>query len=296
MSKNEVAVATQQNQVAINWEDSKVVDVIKSTVAAGTTNEEFSMFAEFCKGTGLNPFKKEIWCIVTGKGQYRKVQMMTGINGFYAIANSHPQFDGVENDYGPMKEIELRTPEKKKIKVPEWIECKVYRKDRSRPQMFRAVWEEFHQDLVTRNGYLSIWAQKPSLMLEKCAESMALRKAFPQELNGMYTSEEMPSNFSSEKAEVIKPKQEPFIPDEIYWSHELQNENSEWETYRLSDIFHQMPKWFEENALPNIDKFNESDSLALKHVIALIRDGNVPPACSEQEVFTDADIEEVSPE
>jgi hypothetical protein len=47
-----------------------------------------------------------------------------------------------------------------------------------------------------------IWKSMPSVMLAKCAKSLAIREAFIQELGGLYTAEEMPSNFAPPK-EVI---------------------------------------------------------------------------------------------
>lgn len=91
-----------QNQ-SIDYSNAKMLETIKNTVAVGATDAELEMFIALCRSTGLNPFKKEIWFIKV-KGYQRKngswaddrVQVMTGINGFFQIANRHPQFDGME--------------------------------------------------------------------------------------------------------------------------------------------------------------------------------------------------------
>lgn len=149
------------------------LDLLKKTIAKNATGEELAMFVQFCRATGLNPFKREIWFIKTAQG----VQIMTGINGFYSIANTHPMYDGTE--------VETFFDDKGK---PTHSIAKVWRKDRRFPSVGIARWNEFGK---THGN----WRNMPILMLEKCSESLALRKAFPQELNGMYTVEEMPERY-----------------------------------------------------------------------------------------------------
>lgn len=185
----------------INYEDRRVIETLKATVASGTTDHEMQMFTEQCKATGLNPFKKEIWCIVAGSGDWRKVQMMTGLHGYLQIANKNPNFDGMEYSYGPTLKVKAGSQE---IEVYEWVECRVYRKDRTRPQSYRADWSESHQDLVSKNGKLMQWALRPKYMLQKVAECHALKRAFAQELSGFYTEEEMPSEFSVVETEKVE--------------------------------------------------------------------------------------------
>lgn len=164
---------TIRPDTSINYDDAKIVHTLKATVAQGLTDEEFLLFAQHCKGTGLNPFKKEVWAIKAGN----RLQIMTGLNGFLAIANSHPLFDGME--------VEVDDDAK-----PTKATCRVYRKDRKYPAVGVAIMAEYRKDTP-------IWKQMPRVMLTKCAKSIALREAFPQELNGIYTDDEMPPQYAA---------------------------------------------------------------------------------------------------
>lgn len=182
---------------SLDYGNKDILNTLRNTMALGATDDEFKMFVLFCQSTGLNPLKKEIWFIKT-KGYTKKdgtsvdgrVQMMTGINGYLAIANNHPMFDGMECEI----KKELNQP------FPEYAIAKVWRKDRKYPSTAQAFWKEYCQPGI--NGRQSIWDQKPSIMIAKVAKSIALREAFPQEMGGLYTEEEMPKEFSADSSHI----------------------------------------------------------------------------------------------
>jgi phage recombination protein Bet len=161
------------NGFALDFTQREVLNTIKATVAKDLTDAELALFIEHCKGTRLNPYKKEVWAIKAGG----RLQVMTGIAGFLAIANNHPMFDGME--------VEVDNDEK-----PTKATCRVYRKDRKFPAVGVALLKEYGKDTP-------IWRQMPRVMLTKVAKSIAIREAFPMELNGIYTEEEMPTNFAA---------------------------------------------------------------------------------------------------
>ena len=164
------------NELAIS---EQKLTTLRNTIAPGLSDAEFGLFAEIVKSTGLNPFTKEIWAIKAGG----RLQLMTGINGFLRIANSHPQYDGME--------VEHEWDEKGLVACT----VKVHRKDRKFPSVATAYMAEYSKPTP-------IWKSMPSVMLAKCAKSLAIREAFIQELGGLYTAEEMPANFAPPKETI----------------------------------------------------------------------------------------------
>lgn len=167
----------------VNYDDSKTLAIIKESVAKDATPAEFNYFLAYCKHTGLNPLKHEIWFIKTNRG----VQVMTGINGYMAIANSNPQFDGIETEFAKDSQGKLES-----------CTCRVWRKDRSRPHQETVYFNEYNQGSGN-------WLTKPHTMLAKVAKAHALREAFTQELGGMYIEDEYKPN-EEESTPVVESK------------------------------------------------------------------------------------------
>lgn len=186
--------------------DSRMA-VLRNTVAQGLNDSEFAVFLEYCKATKLNPFKREIWAIKSnsytnkrGEKVEGRLMLTTGFNGFLAIANAHPQFDGMQTEVVRNQDGGI-----------EYAETKVYRKDRKFPSTCRAYFKEFYKP--GNFGKESQWDKQPTVMIAKCSKSHALREAFPQELGGLYTQEEVSVNspdltFEQVNALNAEPRQE----------------------------------------------------------------------------------------
>lgn len=229
--------------MTLDFNRAEVVKTLKATVASGLTDAEFLLFAEHCKGTGLNPFKREVWAIkVSGK-----LQLMTGIGGYFTIANRHPKFDGYEEGYVGKDGQELPDTYSGNDFIGAW--CKVYRKDRKMPAKGVAFNAEYKKNYGN-------WQSMPRVMILKCAESIALRKAFPQELNGTYTAEEMPKEFEVKDepitvdSEVITtaeaPQSEGMTPQDHVKAREWENVKNTWSGEAIVNFGkHKGKKWSE---------------------------------------------------
>lgn len=155
------------------------------------TDQEVNYFVHLCRGQGLNPFLKEIYLIKFGT---QPATFVVSKEAFLKRAEANPQYDGSEsgiivlNKDGELIERKggffLKDSEQV---VGGW--AKVYRKDRKYPSDVQVTFEEYAGR--TKDGNLnSNWANRPATMIKKVALVQALREAFPNDLNNLYTEEE----------------------------------------------------------------------------------------------------------
>lgn len=183
-----LAVAADQTQ----WTPDQRAALASAGVSEEVSPAELTVFLHECQRTGLDPFSKQIYLIGRNDKQLdRKVfKSQTGIDGYRVVAHRAARRDRVKLGYadtlwagpdGVWREAWLWDNPPLAAKVT------VFRDGEPFPAI--ATLNEYAE---MWNGQLKgMWRRMPANQLAKCAEALALRKAFPHDLGGIYTAEEM---------------------------------------------------------------------------------------------------------
>jgi phage recombination protein Bet len=192
------------NKLALVQKDfpPEKVELIKRMVAPTATDDELALFLYQSQRTGLDPLARQIIFSKFNSNSGPKMSIITTIDGYRLVADRTGKYAGNDD---PIFEGE-NTPTKATVtvyKLVGGIRC---------PFTATARWPEYYPG-DNQKGFM--WRKMPFLMLGKCAEALALRKAFPAELSGLYTDTEMEqaqAGYVEGEYTESAPQQEPTKP------------------------------------------------------------------------------------
>jgi phage recombination protein Bet len=168
-------ITKKETQLVPRALDVDTVKILRTTAAKDLTDPEFKAFLAICQRKNLDPLVKHIYAVKRG-GQ---MIVQVGIDGLRAIAARSGLYAG--------SDVEYLENEGKLVAA----KCTVWRlakKDSETRYPFSAV-AHMSEYKPSVNDFM--WKKMPHAMIAKCAESLALRKAFPEDVAGLYSTEEM---------------------------------------------------------------------------------------------------------
>jgi phage recombination protein Bet len=253
--KTALAVSNDQEM----W-DEKQLAALKQLGLSNAPKADLAVFLHYAQRTGLDPFARQLYMIERG-GRYT---IQASIDGLRIVAQRSGEYAGQVGPYWCGEDGEW---------IDVWLDSRppvaakvgVMRKGFMEPLWAVAKFDSY-------NANTPIWKKMPDTMIAKCAEALALRKAFPNDLSGLYTTEEMeqagvvtprvmasveipnkPSAISAEEAQLLVGKLREVVV-------EVENADS---VPRLKALFDEYAKYLD--AEFNLD--NSTETITLRRVI-----------------------------
>jgi phage recombination protein Bet len=204
-------VATRTQGTALTLQDGQTeftsgqVATLRQLGVENATREDLAVFFHQAVRTGLDPFARQIYMIGRWTKQGTKQTIQTGIDGYRLIARRAADKAGESLGYedtlwcgedGAWRDVWISKT------APAAAKVTVLRNG----ERFSAVALFSEYAGTTKDGsYTQMWATKGAIMIAKCAEALALRKAYPQDLSGIYTAEEMAQADNDTRAAAVAP-------------------------------------------------------------------------------------------
>ena len=175
----------------VTWTREQI-DLVKATVAKDATDAELQLFLYQARRTGLDPLARQIYCIKRKPDDPASIQ--TSIDGFRLIAERTGKYRGQVGPWWCGKDGQWREA---------WLDDEppvaarvgIVRADFDEPVYGIAKYTSYVQMVWDNDKKVwrpsRMWQKMPDAQLAKCAEALGLRKAFPHELSGVYTVDEM---------------------------------------------------------------------------------------------------------
>ncbi|MEW4469047.1 RecT family recombinase [Parasphingorhabdus sp. JC815] len=193
------ALAAMADRLQIDQKN--LISTLRSTVFNKANDEEFAALIVVANEYQLNPLLKEIYAFPSRGG----IMPMIGYDGWVAIMNRHPQFDGYEHNEIMSGDEFLG------------VETIIHRKDRSHPTKTTVYLDEFKMNTEP-------WKQKPKHMCRIRSLCQGVRVAFG--VTGIYVE-----GVDGIDEGTVEPMQQARIPsNKELRSQEAESENADPET------------------------------------------------------------------
>lgn len=179
----------------VDTDDQSQLDLLRRMlVPDNVTDDEFALFVAVANHSGLDPLRRQIYC----QKRAGKLVVLTGIDGYRAIAARTGVYAGSDDaifEGNPVRTKQLHplAPGRATVtvyKIVGGIRC---------PFTATARWDEYVPP--ANNNQDQMWRKMPFNQLSKCAEALALRKAFPEETAGVFVEDA----FADAGARTIEP-------------------------------------------------------------------------------------------